>query len=48
MNVCAAARRLYTHRNTLEYHLSKVKEETELDPHVFYDLVRLVEIAKEI
>lgn len=48
MNVCATSRRLYIHRNTIEYHLGKVKEETGLDPHNFYDLTTLVKIAEEI
>lgn len=46
MNVCATAREMYTHRNTIEYHLGKVKAETGLDPHNFYDLIALVKMAE--
>ena len=47
MNVCATARGMYTHRNNIEYHLGKVKVETGLDPHNFYDLIALVKMAKK-
>lgn len=47
MNVCATARAMYTHRNNIEYHLGRVKAETGLDPHNFYDLIALVKMAKK-
>lgn len=37
-----AARRIFVHRNTMEYHLDKVKEKTGLDPRKFHQLVRLL------
>lgn len=46
MNVCATARKVYIGRNTVEYHLGKVKAETGLDPHNFYDLIALVKMAE--
>lgn len=41
------ARREYMHRNTVLYHLDKVKRETGLDAQNFYDLIKLLEIVKE-
>ena len=42
------ARREYMHRNTVLYHLDKVKRETGLDAQNFYDLIKLLEIVKEV
>lgn len=42
------ARREYMHRNTVLYHLDKVKRETGLDATHFYDLLKLLEIAREV
>ena len=42
MNVSETARKMFFHRNTLEYHLDKVKKKTGLDPRKFYDLLELV------
>lgn len=41
------ARREYMHRNTVLYHLDKVKRETGLDAQNFYDLIKLVDMVKE-
>lgn len=46
MNVSQTAVALYMHRNTLVYHIQKVKRKTGLDPLNFYDLVELVRMAK--
>ena len=49
MNESAASRALFMHRNTVVYHLNKVKTISGLDPMNFYDLIKLVEIiTKEI
>ena len=48
MNVTDVARAIFTHRNTVLYHLDKVKRQTGLDPRRFYDLVELVKIAQEV
>lgn len=48
MNVTDVARAIFTHRNTVLYHLNKVKQQTELDPRRFYDLVELVKMAQEV
>ena len=48
-NMCTseAARQLYYHRNTFAYHLERIKEIYCLNPNNFYDLCKLVEMAKE-
>lgn len=43
MNETETARQLYAHRNTVCYHLRKVKKLTGLDPVNFYDLHKLVQ-----
>ena len=43
MRLSETARRLIFHRNTVQYHLDQVKKKTGLDPHNFYDLVKLVQ-----
>lgn len=48
MNVTDVARAIFAHRNTVLYHLNKVKQQTGLDPWRFYDLVELVKMAQEV
>lgn len=48
MNVSDAARKLYMHRNTVIYHINKVKKRTGFDPLDFYDLVKLVIVARSV
>ena len=48
MNVTDVAHAIFAHRNTVLYHLDKVKRQTGLDPRRFYDLVELVKIAQEV
>lgn len=48
VNVTDVARAIFTHRNTVLYHLNKVKRQTGLDPRRFYDLVELVRMAQEV
>ena len=48
MNVTDVARAIFAHRNTVLYHLNKVKQQTGLDPRQFYDLVELVRMAQEV
>lgn len=48
MNVTDVARAIFAHRNTVLYHLNKVKRQTGLDPRRFYDLVELMNIAQEV
>lgn len=48
MNVTDVARAIFAHRNTVLYHLDKVKRQSGLDPRRFYDLVELVKMAQEV
>lgn len=48
MNATDVARAIFVHRNTVLYHLDKVKRHTGLDPRRFYDLVELVKMAQEV
>ena len=44
MNISSTAKSLFMHRNTVVYHLGKVKKVTGLDPMNFYDLIKLVSL----
>lgn len=46
MSKTKTATELYRHRNTVIYHLEKIQKSFGLDPQNFYDLIKLVEIAK--
>lgn len=46
MNPTRASKIIYFHRNTIRYHMGKIKKKTGLDPSNFYDLVELVKMAK--
>lgn len=43
-----AAKALNYHRNTIYYHVSKIKRETGLDPYDFFDMQKLYPIAQEV
>lgn len=47
MNAQLTAQRIYYHRNSIWYHFNRIQEKTGLNPRNFYDLVKLVAIAKE-
>jgi carbohydrate diacid regulator len=47
MNIAEAARVLYMHRNTVVYHIQKIRQNTGLDPLNFYDLYELVKMARK-
>lgn len=47
MNVSEVSRQLYMHRNTVAYHINRIRQITGKDPLNFYDLYRLVLLAKE-
>ena len=47
MNVSEVSRQLYMHRNTVVYHINRIRQITGKDPLNFYDLYRLVMLAKE-
>jgi carbohydrate diacid regulator len=47
MNASKTSKSLFFHRNTVIYHLDKVKRNTGLDPFRFYDLMELILCLKE-
>ena len=47
MSLQMAANKLYVHRNTLTYHIKKIKQRTGLDARRFYDLLKLLDFASE-
>ena len=46
MNVSDTARNTYLHRNTVEYHIAKIRKKTGLNPKCFYDLCKLIQMVK--
>ena len=46
MNISDTARAVFMHRNTVVYHIAKIKKMTGLDPANFYDLHKLVNMVK--
>ena len=47
MSVSKTAESMFFHRNTVEYHLNKVRDNTGQDPRCFHDLVQLFQLAKD-
>lgn len=47
MNTVRTGRKIYLHWNSIEWRLKRIHQKTGLDPKRFYDLVKLVEIAKD-
>ena len=47
MNINKAAEASFMHRNTVVYHIGKIKQITGLDPTDFRDLCKLLEIIGE-
>ena len=48
MNITDVVRAIFAHRNTVLYHLDKVKRQSGVAPRRFYDLVELVKMAQEV
>jgi sugar diacid utilization regulator len=46
INVSATAKATYYGRSTLEFHLHQIRERTGLNPKNFYDLQKLVHMAR--
>ena len=44
MSMCKAADSMFYHRNSVDYHLTNIKEKVGLNPKCFYDLVKLLEL----
>ena len=47
MRMTNASEILFMHRNSISYHLDKVKNKTGLDPRNFFDLAKLMECIKK-
>ena len=47
MNVSKTAKDLHFHRNNMTYHIERITKKYNLDPRKFYDLIKLIESAKE-
>ena len=47
LNMAETARTIYSHRSTVEYHIARIQRITGLNPLNFYDLIKLLELAKE-
>ena len=47
LNVTQASRVFHYHRNTLVYHMEKIKRKTGLDPRRFWDMIKLLEVINE-
>lgn len=45
MNVSQVSRAIGLHRNSVMWHIEKIKQRTKLDPLRFYDLVKLREMV---
>ena len=45
MKITEVAKVMYVHRNTVVYHIDKIKRKTGLNPTKFYDLCELVKMA---
>lgn len=48
MRITETANAMFVHRNTIIYRLDKIRRATGLNPYWFYDLCKLVTIAKNI
>ena len=46
MRATAAGAQMYVHKNTVVFHLEKVKRITGLNPRKFYDLVKLLRMLE--
>ena len=47
MSSSQAAHVLHHHQNAVYYHIQKIRERTGLDPKCFYDLCKLVDMARK-
>lgn len=48
MRVAKAAVVLHHHPNAVDYHVEKIRQSTGMDPKNFYDLCKLVQMAREV
>ena len=48
MNAADVAKDLSLHRNTVHYHIRRIKKTTGKDPRHFYELAELIPMAEKI
>lgn len=48
LSALQAAKSLTYHRNTIYYHVKKIRKETGLDPYDFFDMQKLYPMAQEV
>lgn len=48
MNVAATARKLFMHRNNVDYHVRMIHRNLGKNPLDFYDLCELLPMAREV
>lgn len=48
MNISGAARSVYLHRSTVNYHIAMIRQRTGKDPLNFYDLCDLLSEARTV
>lgn len=48
INAAAAAREMFMHRNTVDYHIRMIYRNTGKNPLHFYDLLELLPVANTI
>lgn len=48
LSATTAAQSIYRHRNTVIYHIDAIKKETGLNPLDFWDMQKLVLMAKQV
>ena len=48
LSALRVARSLSYHRNTIYYHVRKIRKETGLDPYDFFDMQQLYPLALEV
>ena len=48
LSITKTSTALYVHSGTVRYHVKKVHESTGLNPLKFYDLCKLLPVAREI
>lgn len=46
MNISKVAKEMKYHRNSILYHMDKIKRETGLSPYKFYDLIELLKMCE--
>ena len=48
LNVSETARKMFRHRQTVEYHVLRIADKTGLDPRKFYDMIKLLSLKGDV